>query len=220
VRIKARLMGLFGATAIASGLLAAAPVSAQDFPTAPISDVIIFQGCTPHNGVVPPVQPAGGGGNYSFNAPCPATDQFSGIAGFCLGVSEVDSPDLNVANEIGPCSLNAPGTDSYTNTVCGTGSTGGGVVAALTGAGTDTANVNAEGASPYVSIQYGIAFFGGVGVVRGVATGSGALAGDQDTGGLVVGVVVLTPTNGNCVTPVAQFYATGVALITEPSTGS
>ena len=218
MRNKARLLGLFGATTIASSCLAAAPASAQD-ASLPVSDSIIFQGCTPANGVVPPLPIAGGSGNYAFGAPCPSADQFMGWPGFCEAFSDLDLPDiLNTPNEIGPCAFFATGTYSFA--ICGTGMTGGGTLAGLIGFGTDTASLDAEGVAPYATIEYGASFVAGVGVIGGVVFGSSAAAGDDDTGGLVGGQVILTPTNGSCLTQVTQFYATGHAYITEPEAGS
>ncbi|HEV7679727.1 MAG TPA: hypothetical protein VGQ42_14270 [Candidatus Dormibacteraeota bacterium] len=198
--IRFKFVGLLGTAAVAAALAAAPTIraSAQVEMVLP-SDAIVFSACTTS---LTPVQPQGGGGSYTFDSntgTCHGAT--AAVAPTCQGISFVtDLPDAG--DPAGPCHINATG--SYVNIVCGTGTTGGAPLGQ-----SDTATVDAEGATAYVTLRYGITFVAGLGVITGNAT-----AGD-DAGGWALGVVQILPEVGNCVTPVSEFRANGVALVTD-----
>lgn len=155
-----------------------------------------FQGCT--TGLTP-VQLVGGTGSYSFSSGA-CSNPVTPIIG-CTAVGVASNPAAGASQ----CSINASGT--YLNITCGTGLTGGGPLAM-----TDTSTVSTTGLgvglTDTVNIKYGIVFVSGVGLLRGQVTSSTYLS----TGANVAGVVQITPTSGNCVTPVQQFIATGASV--------
>jgi hypothetical protein len=211
--IKSKVLATVGAAIMAFGAAVAATpqhaaASLLEGKEA-VSDAIAFSGCTT---VLTPVPLTDGpGGTYSFSAPDACTGLTGALPTFCEGLSNpVDQPTDDptpLVPELGACSFTANGT--YSNIVCGTGSTGGGALAGANGNGTDTASINGEGFTPYLTLHYGINFVAGVGVIGGKTDGTSA----NDANALVVGAVVLTPNNVPC--PVASFRATGVALVSE-----
>jgi hypothetical protein len=123
-----------------------------------------------------PVQLVGGSGSYAFNTIACATAGTI-AAGLCT----------------------AGATGSYVSIACGTGTTGTVGAEAVLGGGTDATTINA-GAS--ITINYGITFVAGVGVLGGT---SGSAK--------VVAAVDIIPTGGNCVSGVTQFTAPVVGVL-------
>jgi hypothetical protein len=187
------------AASIAVGAFACAPTMRASAQTdgLGLSDAVVFQACA--NVASPGVQPALGSGTYTFPAGTCSVPVIGPVANTCTYASV----GVDAGDPTGSCTIQASG--SYINIVCGTGVTG--VSTAPPGALTDTATVNAEGAS--INLNYSIAFVAGLGVIVGTASG-----GDESPG-VVVGIVQITPTIGNCVTPVTQFLATGVSVLID-----
>jgi len=193
---------LGGATVVlAAAALAVTPMAAS----AANATALVFQGKTTvltsgfgYN-AVPWV---GGGGSYGFDS--------TGTTVGCHELIEVEGLSADAINQL--CTITVT-SGSYTNIVCGTGSTGGGILSKG-----DTASVTdgTEGGESS-TITYGINFVAGTGVILGNES-------EPDGGsGTVVGIVNIAPANagsvdapdrslpgdGPCVT---QFLATGIAL--------
>lgn len=210
--------------AVGVAALAALMVVALAFPAGAAALLVTpFQGCT--TSLTPPVAGIGGSGTYSFNdAACSilpsAVQQQIGcnLVGGDTGTSGTNTPTKN--GGAGKCHINASGT--YVSIICGTGSTGGGA----TGGWTDSSTVSGDvgGLTPAlasrsddVTIKYGITFVDGIGVIRGTITSDYSPSGQTVThgdlaGAALNGVIQITPTTGNCLTPVSQFMATGVVI--------
>jgi hypothetical protein len=184
-----RLFAL-GGIALASATMAlSGPLStrAEETPSSPISDVLVFAGnatiqsdtgCVGAEPVVagdtPAVDLSGGCGHFTFN---------SDIA--CAGWSDL--------TEVDTCNINANG--DYFSLSCGTGDiVGHGVGGALTGGATVTSGPNGDDANA----NFNILFAAGIGVIQGNITSTSPDGGPKVADGTepIVGAVLITaPTN-------------------------
>lgn len=180
--------GLASAAALVA--FAAAPANAATV------GAVVFQGTTSS---LTPVAGVGGSGTYAFSTSTPAAGL---VPGWCVGF-QITEPPIPPAIAIGGgiggsgCSVSASG--SYNNLVCGTGTTGSTAQAGLAEGDSATISVNTVGSSS-VTINYGIVFVAGVGIIHSLS-------------GPAAGVVQIAPTGGNCVTGVTAFTATGAAVL-------
>ena len=150
------------------------------------TQVVAFRACTTS---LTPIQPVGGSGSYGLST---NSGSCGGAPTLCAG----GGTDGTVAPPA-TCALSASGT--YLNLVCGTGTTGGFPGTA------DSATLTLGTSS--ATLSYGMVFIDGVGLLSGTTTAP------DGTPGVVEGAVLLTPTSGNCVTPVSALAVSGFLAI-------
>jgi len=197
MRITGRFMAL--GTAALLGLGFSTLAASADLVQAGDIDAIGFSGMAT---VTPAIQLVGGpDGTYSFST----SGSVLGLPGACMAVSadsDVTVGTTDADGEVGPCTLASSGT--WHNIVCGTGTAGG------TATVTETPDFVGPGAgkpSDVYTINYGIQFVAGIGVLVGTATEQK----DATESSEVVGVVQLAAV-GPC--PITQFQVSGWAVST------
>lgn len=192
MRRTLKLSLMAGACAAAALTLAAWPANAAT------AAAIVFQGTTSS---LTPVQAVGGTGAYAFST---STNAGGVVPGWCVdaGATTSPAPAVYVGAGVGGSGCSSSANGSYNNIVCGTGTTGSTAMLGLaeTDVAVDTASTVG---SASLTVDYGIVFVAGVGVIHGH---------DAD-GDLAVGVVDIAPTGGSCATGVTAFTATGVAVL-------
>jgi hypothetical protein len=215
--MRAKVLAVIGTAAMlaTAGLSGVSTAKAQVDPGG-LSDIVAFRGCT--NVLTPAVPLVGGpGGSYGFGSDSACNPPFNTVPNLCTGISDPGDGSLPGGVEApANCTIHAGG--SYSNIVCGTGTTGSppSFADSATVWADDPPSVNNTATAAYATIKYSIVFVAGVGVIVGTSTEADSVTLQPVS---VLGVVQITPTGGDCVNGVTQFVATGVTALLDAPTG-